>query len=503
MVNAARRFKLNRLTCAPLGGTIGVQLVEGPMKRLVLVNPPLTMEERYGNLAKAGSRLPPVGLCNLAATARAAGVETAIVDAPAKGWGVEETYEAIARFSPDMVGITAVTISIYNAAALAEYIRSKGHPARIVLGGPHVTAVPEDTLTRFPHFDFAAIGEAEDTLEELLAWDGISPLDDIAGLAIRKGEEVVRTAPRPFIKDLDRLPMPAWDLLDGYPNAYSQSAMRSHRFPTASLITSRGCYGQCTFCDVSCFGRKPRKHGAEYVIRLIRDLIDRYSVKDISFYDDNFLDFPSRIEAICNAIIDQKLDVTWSCAARIDTIRSPEQLKMFRRAGCWQILYGIESGSQMILDEVKKNVKLDKIREVVRWTADAGIAVKGFFMMGLPLETEETMKETIRFALELPLTNAHVTFATPLPGSELYNTAHRYGTFDNDWRKMNMWSPVFVPHGVTAELMEKYKKRFFRQFYFRPRIVAAYARNIRHPKQVLSLANGFFTLLSSLVRKGK
>ncbi|MBM4354532.1 MAG: radical SAM protein [Deltaproteobacteria bacterium] len=480
-----------------------VSNAEGRMKRLVLVNPPLTMEERYGNLAKAGSRLPPLGLCNLAAVARTAGVETTIVDAPARGWGIEETWQAIEKFAPDLIGITAVTISVFNAAALARYIREKGHPARIVLGGPHVTAVPEDTLQRFLHFDFAAIGEAEDTLTELLAWDGTSPLDGIAGLAIRRGDEVVRTAPRPFIKDLDRLPMPAWDLLEGYPTAYSQSAMRSHRFPTACLITSRGCYGKCTFCDVSCFGRKPRKHGAEYVIRLVNDLIERYGVKDISFYDDNFLDFPSRIDAICHAIIDQKIDITWSCDARIDTIRSPEQLEMFRKAGCWQILYGIESGSQMILDEVKKNVTLDKIREVVGWTARAGIAVKGFFMMGLPLETEETMKETIRFALELPLTNAHVTFATPLPGSELYTTASKYGAFDNDWRKMNMWSPVFVPHGVTAELMEKYKKKFFRDFYFRPRIVATYLRNIRHPRQALSLANGFITLLTSLVRRGR
>ncbi len=470
------------------------------MKKIVLINPPLTMKERYGALAKAGSKLPPLGLCNLASVVRKT-ADVSIIDAPALGLGIKETFEMIEAFNPDLIGITAVTISINNAAQLAKYIKEKRFQSPIILGGPHVTAVPEETLNRFPEFDFAVIGEGEETLLELVSSpDRQLNLEEIKGIAFRKNGEVILSSHRPFIKNLDKLPLPSWDMLPNFPEAYSQSTMRSHRSPSACLITSRGCYGKCTFCDTACFGRKLRKHSAEYVIAMIKDLINKYGVKDVSFYDDNFPAFPKRLSKICEMIIDEKLDITWSCDSRIDIIQSFDQLKMLKRAGCWQICYGIESGNQKILNEVKKNITIEKIKQVVNWTAKAGIHVKGFFMMGLPLETEETIKETIKFAKQLPLTNAHVTFTTPLPGSELYRTAKRYGAFNNDWGKMNMWNPVFIPYGVTEELLQKSKRMFFRKFYLRPRIVYAHLRMIKQPRQLLSLIKGFQTLITSLIK---
>ncbi len=470
-------------------------------KRVVLINPPLTMEERYGTLAKAGSELPPLGLCNLAAVVKPQGADVSIIDAPALGLDVEQTYAIVEQFNPDIIGITAVTISINNAARLADYIKQKRPESCIVLGGPHASAVPEETLNRFHGFDIAVIGEGEETFSELVAkFDDKTNLCKIQGIAFRDNGKIVRSGPRSFIQNLDDLPLPSWDMLPNFPKGYSQSAMRSYRRPTASLITSRGCYGKCTFCDTACFGRKVRCHSPDYVIAMMKDLINKYGVKDISFYDDNFTAFPKRITKICELIIDQKLDITWSCDARIDNIRSLEQVKLFKKAGCWQICYGIESGNQRILDEVKKNITLEKIKRVVGWTDKAGILVKGFFMMGLPLETKETIEDTINFAIELPLTNAHVTFTTPLPGSELYETAHKYGKFDDDWGKMNMWTPVFIPYGVSEELLQKGKKKFFRKFYLRPTIIFSYLKMIRQPRQLWSLVKGFWTLITSLVK---
>jgi anaerobic magnesium-protoporphyrin IX monomethyl ester cyclase len=470
------------------------------MKKMVLINPPLTMKERYGALAKAGSKLPPLGLCNLASIVRET-ADVSIIDAPALGLGIKETFEMIEAFNPDLIGITAVTISVNNAAQLAKYIKEKECLSPIILGGPHVTAVPKETLKRFPEFDIAVIGEGEETLLELVTKsDTRLNLEGIKGLAFRKNGEIIFSSPRPFIKNLDELPLPIWDILPNFPEAYSQSAMRCHRFPSACLITSRGCYGKCTFCDTACFGKRIRNHSAEYVIAMIKDLINRYGVKDISFYDDNFIAFPQRISKICKMIIDEKLDITWSCDSRIDAVQSFDQLQMVKQAGCWQICYGIESGNQKILDEVKKNVSLERVKQVVEWTAKVGIYVKGFFMMGLPLETEETIKETINFAKELPLTNAHVTFTTPFPGSELYKTASRYGVFNNDWSKMNMWAPVLIPHGLSKKILQKNKKKFFREFYLRPRIVYNYLRMIKHPRQILKLISGFWTLLTSLIK---
>lgn len=459
------------------------------------------MEERYGELAKGGSSLPPLGLCTLAAVAGEVGVDVSIIDAPALGASVRETCEMIEAFDPDIIGITAVTISINNAAGLAKYIKKRKLKAPIVLGGPHVTAIPEETLKRFPEFDIAVMGEGEETFLELLTkWDKGVNLLEIKGLAFHNNGEVFCTSPRPFIENLDKIPLPRWDLLPDFPGAYSQSAMRSHRFPSTSLMTSRGCYGKCTFCDTACFGRKIRSYSPGYIIAMVKHLADRYGVKDISFYDDNFLAFPKHISKICELFVREKIDVTWSCDSRVDNIRTLEQLKLFKKAGCWQICYGIESGSQKILDEVKKNITLGEIKRVVELTARAGILVKGFFMLGLPLETEATIKETIKFAKELPLANAHVTFATPFPGSELYKTADRYGSFNNDWSGMNMWNPVFIPNGVTRELLQKGKKKFFREFYLRPRVIYAHLRMIKHPRQLLSLIKGLFTLITGLIK---
>jgi len=473
------------------------------MKKVILINPPLTMEERYGVLAKAGSKLPPLGLCNLAAVVRKTGADVSIIDAPALGFGMKETLDMVEAFNPDLIGITAVTISINKAAQLAKHIKERAFQSPVILGGPHVTAIPEETLNRFPQFDIAVIGEGEETLRELVSkLNGQLNLEEINGIAFRKNGHISLSPPRPFIENLDKLPLPAWDLLPNFPEIYPPSAMRSHRFPTASIITSRGCpYGKCTFCDTACFGRKYRYHSPEYVITIIKDLINRYGVKDVSFYEDNFNASPKRAAKICEMIINEKFDLTWSFDSRIDNIKSLEQLKTYKEAGCWQICYGIESGNQKILDGVKKNVSIEKIRQVVEWTVEAGMHVKGFFMMGLPLETEKTLEDTINFARELPLTYAHVTFTTPLPGSELYRTAHKYGTFNNDWSKMNMWAPVFIPYGVTEELLQKKKKRFFRKFYLRPRMFYTFLKMVRQPKQLLNLMNGFWTLITSLIAR--
>ncbi|UZJ38150.1 B12-binding domain-containing radical SAM protein [Prosthecochloris sp. SCSIO W1103] len=458
------------------------------------------MEKRYGKLSSAGSNLPPIGLCYLAAVVKNIGVKAFIIDSPALNYDVTETVNEIVGINPDMVGITAATISISNAADVAKELKKRKYNKPIILGGPHVTALPEKTLEVYPEFDYAVIGEGEETIADIIQ-NGINKgkLCDIKGIAIREGNGVIRTERRPFVKNLDSMPLPAWDLLPNFPNNYSQSAQKSNRSPSASLITSRGCYGQCTFCDTSVFGSRIRAHSAKYVIEMIKNLIDKYKIKEITFCDDNFIVNNNRLKSICEYMMQSEVDLSWSCCARIDTVKNKEKLEMMKDAGCWQISYGIESGNQKILDEEKKNVKIDKICEVVDWTDKAGIKVKGFFMMGHPLETVETMRETIRLAKRLPLSYAHVTYVTPLPGTELYKTAINYGEFDGDWTKMNMWTPIFIPFGLTEKEMEKYKKRFFVEFYFRPRIIFNYMKKIRSINQVKGIFRGFYAIVNSIV----
>jgi radical SAM superfamily enzyme YgiQ (UPF0313 family) len=472
-------------------------------KKIILINPPLTMEERYGSHASAGSELPPLALCNLAAVLRKNDIGVRITDAPACGYNLQDIFNIVKDYEPTLVGITSATISISNSAEVAKYIKGRGCQAPIVLGGPHLTGVSQETMGRFKQFDIGVIGEGEYTILELVQkWEEGVDLSSIPGLIFRSNGNLTSSPKRSFIENLDELPLPAWDLLPNFPEGYSPSALRLKQFPSACTLTSRGCFGQCIFCDTAVFGRKTRYFSAEYVLNMIRELISKYGVKDIAFYDDNFVTPPRRIKQICEKIIEEGLDFTWTCDARVDLIRSIDDLKMFREAGCYQISYGIESGSQGILDFEKKNISIDKVRQIIEWTYKAGIHPKGFFIIGHPTETEETMNKTIRLATELHLQSAHVAYMTPYPGSYINRVADQYGEFQNDWNKMNEWTIVFVPKGLTEEILRKYVKKFYRKFYFRPRIVIGFLKEIRSLRHVLNLLKGFFALVKGLKETG-
>ena len=180
--------------------------------------------------------------------------------------------------------------------------------------------------------------------------------------------------------------------------------------------------------------------------------------------------FKPRLVEICEGVMKERLDLSWSCLGRVDMV-TPEILKLMRRAGCWEIGYGIESGAQHILELEKKNINLAQVEQAVEWTKEAGILAKGFFMIGHPLENEDTINKTIGFAKKIPLDDISVMMLTPFPGSELYKTAHQYGIFNNDWDKMNLLQPVFIPKGLDEEALNNSTRRLLREFYLRPRII--------------------------------
>ena len=467
------------------------------MKKILFINPPLTLKDRYGEMAESGTTTPPLGLCNLAAVTREAGYKTEILDAEALRLTFKETVDRIIKEKPDYIGITAVTISILNAGRLAKMVK-KVYPKMIIIGGPHLTAVAEETMGRFKEFDIGVVGEGEITIVELLkALDSNKKLENVNGLIIRKCKEIKRTEPREFLKDMDKLLMPAWDLLPKLTKYYKTPTFNFGRTPATSLVTSRGCVGQCLFCDRKVFGNFVRGYSARYIIDMIKHLQKRYGIKEVIIHDDAFVILRKRLIEFCNIIINEKMDITWSCNARVDLV-NPEILKLMRRAGCWQIGYGIESGSQRVLDFIKKGTKLEQIEKAVRWTKEAGMRTRGFFMMGHPTETEKTIRETINFAKRIPVDDFQITLFTPLPGSAAYAVAKQYGEFDDDWSKMNMWEPIFVPKGLTKEGLIKYQRMAFREFYCRPKIILSYLKTLRKPEHLAKLLKGGISLLKSL-----
>jgi radical SAM superfamily enzyme YgiQ (UPF0313 family) len=445
---------------------------------LLLINPPVSLEDRYGEFADLGSRVPPLGLCTLAAVVRKAGFTVRIIDAPALDLGFKETVELIREERPRFVGITAVTGAILTAYSLINTLKSLSLPSKTIIGGPHITALPEETFQECENVDIGVIDEGEIAIVDILSG---KHLHDVKGIIFRENGEVHRTSPGEYVQDLDTIPFPTWDLLPQLDKYYRPAAHSYLRLPSSSLMTSRGCSGRCIFCVSAMRGKRFRAHSAEYTIGMIEHLIRHYHIRDIIFYDDNFLLDKRRAIKICEEVINRKFNITWSCLARAEFI-SKDILKLIKKSGCWQIAYGIESGDQRILDTLKKHNKVEEVEEVLKQTAEAGIGTRGYFMVGNPGETEESIERTIDFAKRSHLNDFHVTFFTPFPGTEIFHTASQYGEYKKDWNSLNFWAPVFIPKDLTLEKLVQYHKKMHREFYFRPKIIFHYAlRLIANP----------------------
>jgi len=473
------------------------------MTSVFLANAPYFLEERYGKLASVGATLPHLGLLMLGAVLRNAGHRIRILDASAQSTGYEYTLKEVKKFRPDIIGLTAVTPSIIKTVKLASMIKDLYPSIPIVIGGPHLTAVPEQTLSDYHVFDYGVVGEGENTIIELVeALSAGKTPSNISGLAFRENGKVHFSPPRPTIKDLDVLPFPAWDLLDGFPVRYHPALFKYKKLPSTHIISARGCPNKCIFCDTSVFSRQIRFHSSEYVLEMIGYLKKNFGIKEIIFEDDQFLIKKKRVARICEGILKAKWNISWCCSGRVNSVNDLELLNLMKRSGCWQISYGIESGNQKILDFAKKAITIDQIEKAVRLTHKAGILSKGYFIFGLPYETEETMKKTIRFANSIPLNDISAFTLTPFPGSEMYDIAEQHGTIDKDFEKMNLLDVVYVPNGLSKEKLFYYQQRFMKEFYLRPRIIGNYLRRLlANPLNVFNMIKAFSGFLNSVFGK--
>ena len=398
--------------------------------RIALINPPTSREQLYGNwdLSSVDTYSPPLGLLYMAAYLREHGHELSVVDFPATKTTYGETLDSICEFDPDIVGLSAMTINIFNANQIAVDLRKRATRAEVVIGGAHFTAVPVESLERFPEFDCGVMGEGEITLQELArAIEERADLGTVDGLVWRNEDgEIVVNRPRELIQDLDELPYPAWDLLPDFPDSYPHSPLEVKRLPAASIITSRGCPHQCTFCDRSVFGSRVRHHGADYTIGMIRHLKDEYLVKDFMILDDNFLLDKQKLDRICNVVVSERMDLKWYCLSHVKFM-TEDRLRAVRSAGCWVMEVGIESGCERVLKHLKRNTKKEKIAAAIKAAKDQGIKVKGNFIFGLPTETKESLEETIEFAKSIDISLFQQNFLTVFPGCEIALDAEKYG----------------------------------------------------------------------------
>jgi radical SAM superfamily enzyme YgiQ (UPF0313 family) len=473
------------------------------MASIFLANAPYSLKERYGKLADVGATLPHLGLLSLGAVLREAGHRIRIVDASAQDLGFEQTIEETKNFQPDIIALTAVTPSIIKTVRLASMMKRICPNVPVVIGGPHFTAVPEQTLSDYPVFDYGVVGEGEISLIELVeALSSGRTLSDVPGIVYRENGKIVFSPHRSPIHDLDALPFPAWDLLPGFPFQYHPALFKYKKLPATHIISARGCPHNCIFCDTSVFSHQIRFHSSEYILEMIRYLTMNFGIKEIVFEDDQFLINKKRMVKICEGILKAKWPISWCCSARVNSVNDPAMLKLMKKSGCWQINYGIESGNQKILDFAKKGITINQIETAVRLTHGAGILSKGYFIFGLPYETEKTMKNTIALAKRIPLNDMSVFALTPFPGSEMYNISEQFGTIEKDFEKMNLLEVVYVPTGLSKKKLLYYQRRFMKEFYIRPRIIGNYLKRLlTNPLNFFNMIKAFIAFIESIFGK--
>jgi radical SAM superfamily enzyme YgiQ (UPF0313 family) len=444
--------------------------------------------------------MPPIGLASIAAVLRRAGHRVAILDAALFSSVTNEQWALrIAAEAPDLVGFSAITASFLDAYDVARRVKERDHRIRTVFGGPHVSWGKEKILSRFACVDLVIAGEGEHSFCKLA--DG-APLGDVEGLYFRNGTGVEH-GPPPVGCDLDTLPFPAYDLLEGFPNRYLMPLFSYPRHPGANVISSRGCIYQCSYCDRSVFGRSFRFNSPEYTAGLVEALATDYGVRHINFYDDLFTLNADRVQRLCGLLSQGRRShrIRFNCIVRLGHI-DDNLIRLLKDAGCFMVNVGIESGDQSILDKHKCGLTLETIRTDINRIAASGIYVKGLFMIGFPGETVASIARTRDFALSLPLAAANLTAFTPFPGAPITQDIAALGSFDDDWPKMDCEHFVFVPHEIGSRevLVSQYKafvKAFYQRRQMRPfyramlfRSPHSYLRLVRHGLTFASYARG-------------
>ena len=461
----------------------------GSKSRIVLITPPYDrISPGYEFVKDVTNQAPSLGLLHLAAEIRMHGYRPSIIESDIFSLSVDDVAEQVLREKPKYVGITLFTVGVWNAAKISRKIKAVSPETTIIVGGPHISSMAAETMTRFRDFDIAVVGEGEEILVRLLNnLDSDGSLESVPGIVYMDGDKVRTNPTLPINRDLDHLPMPAWDLLPNFPKAYPAAVYDFPRLPVATIAASRGCPFHCKFCDTSTFGAQVRAYSPERVFELMQHLQADYGVRHILFVDDLFLASKPRTRKLCELIIASGTKITWSCTARVDTVK-PDILSLMKQAGCWEISFGLESGSNEILKSMDKAADIARSEQAINWTAAAGIRTKGLFILGYPGETKQTIQITKDFIRRLPIQIMNLTKFTPYPGSPIYRELYGTNIRDDHWRKMNGMNFLWAPEGMTVDELDQNYQDVLLSFYRRPRMMWYYTKlTLRYPAHLARL----------------
>lgn len=462
--------------------------------KILFLNPPFT---DYGGLEGHGGKSLPLNLAYLAGYLRRErpDIEIQALDCEGLGLRYRRIKEIMGQIGPDVIAITAPTPAFAQVLEICRLVKEISPEIITVLGGPHPTALPSETAAE-KNVDVVVTGEGEATFAELVnVIDKKRDLSSVRGIFFKDKQGRVRqTAGREQIKNLDDIPFPARDLfplrLYFPPPTKRISSKRS-----GNMITSRGCCYQCTYCLASVlWKRRVRFRSIANVIAEIEECLNRYGLGEFNFHDELFTMNKQRTIEFCREVKGRHLDIAWVCMCRVDYLDA-ETLREMAQAGCKKIVFGFESGSQMILDKMKKRVALAKAEEAVRLVERAGIKTAGNFMFGNLGETDQTIRQSIELAKRLNTDTMAFFIASPYPGTEFYKTAKQGNLFrkDVEWKDFTLVSnnmpPLNLP-GLPAERILRWQKQAYKEYYMRPRYIWKKLTSIRSLVDFKNLYNG-------------
>ncbi|MCM2266230.1 MAG: B12-binding domain-containing radical SAM protein [Elusimicrobiales bacterium] len=376
----------------------------------------------------------PLGIGYLAAVLSRAGNEVRVFDPEAVSQPLEKMWAELEKFKPDLVGITTVTPRFEVAVKLAREAKRR-LKCLVIMGGPHATALPRSTLLAARCLDAVIMGEAESSMLAVAAGfnaGGKVDFNRIPGAAFFENWNY-REIPRPeFIQDLDAIPYPQRDFV--HLRAYNRNRVMFGGVRCATVMSSRGCPGRCTFCANICTGRKLRLRGPENFVGEMEFLSKDHGVKYFQIYDDCFTADPKHVEAVCDLILSRGLRIRWGAFGRVNTVQDERLLRKMKRAGCMHMLLGIESGNQRILNLMRKGTTLEAAEKSCTLLRKCGISYSNSFMLGCEGETLETARDTIVFAEKLGSEMFNFVILIPFPGTELFEKYYKdFDSPDTDW----------------------------------------------------------------------
>lgn len=442
---------------------------------------------KKGGRGKLQRMLPPLGILSIASYLEEHGYEVHIVDLHAEEIPPDQFREILRSLRPRFVGMTVLSAHFTPANYVAHICREEVPDVKVIAGGVHAEAEPEQML-RNPAIDAVCRADGEETMLEFVRGKDYS---EILGLSYRSDTTVIHNPPRPLERDLDRYPFPAYHLINF--DHYFPPVASYRDLPAMNVLMTRGCPGKCTFCNSAMTVLRSRS--VEKLVELIKLLRYSYGIRQIYFYDDTFTAVPKIVRDFCEKMIEEKVDVKWICYVRGDMFRDP-LVELMSKAGCHQVLMGLESGSEALMRDIGKPIKKDTYKAVVDLAHKHHIEVRGSFIVGHLNETRETMEETLQFAKDIDLDFFQVNIMTPYPGTQLYREAKEKGLIVHEqFERYGQNEVTLKLTHLKPEVVTRFEKFSFYRFFFRPRAIYLQLRRLTNWNQIKDLFKVLYVMM--------